>query len=490
MKQADERGLQSFVISRKSISLRTVALIVSLPFIMYALFGDVRMAVITAIGVIWLYYAVLIQDRAFRGLSAARIYLPLFFVYSGVSFLGPPMSHTPEMILMCVLSGLAFLVGWVVAFPPGRGQQLALPKKFQEIGKPVFKRPFVLGSAIVTILVYGFCYTQAGGLPVFSANPNAARVTFLMNGYVSTVVVVGLHIMIACGLIDFFIVKRRLAKFTPAALCLLGTFLALAMSNRGVAVNPLVFALLYVLWHKNYKLRRLVPIGLVAVGVLSVAGYVRNLSSWGDTYTADLQIQGFSGTGILFAPILNYVYGTAQTFDTTMNVFPESIPFQLGQQFFSPLLMKPSVDLYLKNVFGYNFEGFGLALGSVNAFYLDWGPLGTFVGPLIIGFVLAIVYRRALTGRVQWSVLYTYLLMQLLFSVYGHPFAYLFYIIEPILFFVLVDLKDDGNVVLPLVDLGEFGHSKGGRSRRLAERGPNMNFGHTGGRRSLGQVET
>ncbi|WP_426226164.1 O-antigen polymerase [Pseudarthrobacter sp. DSP2-3-2b1] len=439
MKRRDIELAGSIITTTKPFSLRTLLLIFALPFIMYGLFGDVRMALVTAVGTIWLYFAVLVKEEASIGLSAARIYLPVFFLYSGLSFLGPPMVHTNQMILMCTLSGLAFALGWVIALPPGR-RTVALPKASgSEPVRQIFKRQLVLTVSVITLLTYGYAYSQAGVLPAFSGNPNLTRVTFLVNGYVSTVVVVGLHIMIACGFIEMLILKGYRAKFIPGAICLLAIVLALGMSNRGVAVNPLVFALLFVLWRKNYKLRKLVPIGLFSVAALSVAGYVRNLSSWGESYNTDLQLQGFSGAGVWFAPILNYVYGTAQTFDTTMSVFPGSLPLQMGQQFFSPILMEPSVDLYLKDVFGYDFQGFGLALGSVNAFYLDWGPLGTFIGPLIIAFCLAFVYRRALsTDDPRWIILYCYLLMQLIFSVYGHPFAYLFYVIEPFVFFFLI----------------------------------------------------
>lgn len=439
MRRRDFEQAGRLVTTKKTFSLRTLLLIFALPFIMYGLFGDVRMALVTAIGTIWLYFAVLVKEEAYKGLSAARIYIPVFFLYSGLSFLGPPMLHTEEMILMCSLSGLGFVLGWTIVLPPGRRTTFLPMISHHASARHIFKRRLVVIVGVVTVLTYGYAYSQAGVLPAFSGNPNLTRVTFLLNGYVSTIVVVGLHIMIACGFIETLILKGYRAKIVPGAICLLAIMLALAMSNRGVAVNPLVFALLFVVWQKNYKLRRLVPIGLFAVAALSVAGYVRNLSSWGETYNADLQLQGFSGAGVWFAPILNYVYGTAQTFDTTISVFPSSLPLQMGQQFFSPLLMEPSVDLYLKDVFGYDFQGFGLALGSVNAFYLDWGPLGTFIGPLIIALCLAYVYRRAISADdARWILLYCYLLMQLIFSVYGHPFAYLFYVIEPFVFFFLI----------------------------------------------------
>lgn len=439
MKNSESTTSRKLIVQGKPFSLRLVLIVAFLPFVMFGLFGNTAIALITAAAASWLYFTVLIQNESKRGLSAARIYLPIFFLYNGIAVLGPSISHLSEIVYMCALSGFGFLLGWVVCFPPGRNSSglevLASPK----VNNRIFRRPLIIMIIVITIATFAFAFLQAGTIPALSENPNAARVTFLINGYISTIVVVGLHVMIACGFIESLVLKGIHSKLFPAMVCLLGTGMALAMSNRGVAVNPLVFGFLFVVWHKNYKLRKLIPVGLVAVTALSIGGYLRNLASWGDTYNSDLQLQGFSGAGIWFAPILDYVFGTAQTFDSTIAIFPSVIPFQMGTQFFSPLLMQPSVDLFLKNVFGYDFQGFGLALGSVNAFYLDWGSVGTFVGPFVIGSGLALVYRKAMhSGAMKWDILYCYLLMQLIFSVYGHPFAYLFYILEPVVFWLLV----------------------------------------------------
>ncbi|CCQ45021.1 putative membrane protein [Pseudarthrobacter siccitolerans] len=422
----------------RKLSLRTLFIVVSIPLLMFGIFGSLPMAFVTAFGLIWIYFAVLIEPVASKGLSAARLYVPIFIIYNGIALTAPGLRHGTDILLMTLLSAVGFLSGWLIGLPR-RSKICPAGIDGTRRNDTVFRRPVVLLATFVTIAVYGVFLVRAGTLPIFTANPNVARVDFLPNGYVSTVVVIGLHIMIACGLVEAFLLRSRRAKLVPLALLVVGSAMAFAMGNRGVAINPIVFATLFVLWQKNFSLRKLIPIGLIAVLALSIAGYFRNLSSWGQTYVSDLEMQGFSGAGVWLAPVMNYVFGTAQTFDTTITFFPATIPFQSGAQFFSPFLLEQSADLYLKQVFGLRFDGGGLALGSVNAFYLDWGFLGTFLGPVIYGFVAACIYRRALlSADMKWSFLYCFILMQLIFSVYGHPFAYLTYFIEPFLFFWLI----------------------------------------------------
>lgn len=436
------KALPSHIVSPKNddrqLSLPTLSLVVAIPFLTYGVFGSLPIALITAAGLVWIYFAVLVEPAASKGLSAARLYLPIFLIYNGVALQGPSIRHVNDILIMTILSAVGFLVGWMMGLPRRENLSQFMPSQdFQ--GNTLFRRPAIMLIVLITAAVYGFSLFQAGTLPVMADNPNTARVTFLPNGYVSTIVVMGLHVMIACGFIDGFLVRSKIAKIFPVGILILGCAMAFAMGNRGVAINPIVFALLYVLWHRNFRLQKLVPISLVGIMALSLAGYYRNLSSWGQTYISDLEMQGFSGAGVWLAPVMNYVFGTAQTFDRSISVFPERIDFQGGLQFFSPLFLEQSVDLYLKDIFGLSFEGFGLALGSVNAFYLDWGYLGTFLGPMIYGFVVSLIYRKALLSSTKkWSLVYCFILMQLIFSVYGHPFAYLTYFIEPFLFYWLV----------------------------------------------------
>lgn len=301
----------------------------------------------------------------------------------------------------------------------------------------------------VAISTYGYLVYRAHGLPILEHNPNGARLTFFINGYFSTIVYVGL---VACAVAGGMaaISPNRTRKPIAESLIVLSSLLALAATgNRGMLFYP-VFALgLYSLW--RFRVRFAYVLGLAFVGILafSVSGYFRNKAAFGYTYDNDLAAAGYPGALKYLGPVGSYIGGTAETFSRTIDVFPKQLPFAMGTQFFSPILHHESVDLYLKDVFDLKFEGYGLAPGAMNAFYLDFGWPGVAVGFFLLGSLAGYVYRLALIHGGRFVPAYLLVCANLLLANYGHPFAYI------------------ATVATPLVTIAVLAPTRGGPSENL-----------------------
>jgi hypothetical protein len=198
-----------------------------------------------------------------------------------------------------------------------------------------------------------------------------------------------------------------------------------ATANRGLLISPFLTYGIYLLWHRPVPLAALVVGGAIIFAGFSYTGYQREYRSYGPLYDRDLAAEGYPGVLRYFGPALRYVEGTSQVMDKTIRIFPSRVDHPFGREFFAPILHQPSVDLYLNQVFGLSFIGFGVALGAINAFYLDFGLPGVVVGFLLFGSVSALLYRRARALGGRWVVGYALWMSNLLLSNYGHPFAYL-----------------------------------------------------------------
>lgn len=323
---------------------------------------------------------------------------------------------------------------------------------------------FATFMAACAATVYAYLVVIAGAPPLLSGDSASTRLEFFPNGYFATVFVVGCQsIAIAIGVVLINRRKRHLRyRWAPAGF-VLSMALLLSTANRGMVVLPALVIALYWAYTARPRAWILVTLGVSGALVFSVTGYWRDRVAWGPTYDRDLESLGYPGVLRFVAPFARYLGGTSETFDRTLEVFPSQIPFQGGRQFFSPLLHGPSVDLYLKNVFELDFQGFGLALGGMNAFYLDWGTSGVIVGFTVLGAIAAIVYElgRARGGLfwIGWLLLATHLIL----SNYGHPFAYIATIATPVASLCLLKVAREGaGNFTPRMDVTEPVHEPPG----------------------------
>ena len=362
------------------------------------------------------------------GLSPHAVFIPVFVLYNSVAILIAHPSSASYQWLMVAAGVVAYWAGLSAARDTSSARR-------QPAGRPApirVSRRVSAALLVVTVLVFGFL-TARSGLPILAADPNSARVTFFPNGYLSTLAVVPATSLLALSLLVLITAQRWHKQRFEIGCALVVGLLLFATANRGLLAAPLLTVVLYRAWNKKYKIGRLLLIGLLAFTAFSYTGYVRNRNDFGPTYDRDLAQQGFEGPSRYLAPALLYVAGSSQILDKTIHEFPGHTPFALGTQFFSPLLLRPSVDLYLKEHFHYNFVGFGVAPGVLTAFYLDWGFPGIIAGFFVGGALAGTLHRKARLRGPRLQLAYVSLLSSMLLSNYGHPFAYLSYLLIPAL---------------------------------------------------------
>lgn len=300
----------------------------------------------------------------------------------------------------------------------------------------------VPGSLLMAYLL------SSRGTPVLAADPGAARLSFFPNGLSSTIVVVSLQAALICSGVTL-VQRRKGSRSGQKGLVGVSAWVTLLLyltGNRGMLLIPVLVVVLFGLMQRTVWIRPLLVGAMVVLLGFSYLGYSRNLAAFGPTYKTALAEKGFTGPLAILGPALDYLQGTSATLDQTIRVFPAVVQHPHGAEFFGPLLHKPSADLYLKKQFGDTFVGLGLALGAINAFYLDFGFYGIISGFLLLGLVSALLYRRALSREGLWPLAYCLWLENLLLSLYGHPFAYLATLLMPLLTLGLARVQNGPSV--------------------------------------------
>lgn len=368
-----------------------------------------------------------------RGRLHARemlvIVVPIMAFYGSVS-VGFGRSATAEIQWWLLLLALASTVSGRLFV---RGA-LAQAPSFEVRPKIRFLASFTcIGLVIAAYLL------ATNGIPLLSSNVAVERVEILSNGYLATVMVATLQaaIVVAAVSLDSRLKPRENGVYVLIVLGLVGVILL--FGNRGTAVFPLLGVAIYYLL-KNYT--RIVPIAVFAtalLGAVSIAGYIRNYTAWGATYDNDLARMGFEGPIKYFAPIIDYMTGTSTAMDIILNTIPDKVPYPMGNVFFSPLLAplpgeQPSPGVFLKQTAGFDFEGFGLAMGGIGGFYMDFGALGVLLGFLLIGALVGYARKKSQLDS-RWTVVLSWLGGHIVLMNYAHPLPNFATIILPVLLF-------------------------------------------------------
>jgi oligosaccharide repeat unit polymerase len=415
---------------------------------------------------------------AFLAIDGTSPWFPIFLVVAigavvaayfpgrrklGMEFFGPFQLILPVFIgynFLSVLLGrtstenrqLLFVAGSAIAFAFGVSM---VRRNFRRSPNVVLdKDTFLLLTPSVSILILGGLLGVGAvlvgiqviknGFPLFSNQVLAEREQFYPNGYYSTTATVAITVAVICSGVAAKGAKRW-KRAILLAIMLVGLGLLAVPGNRAAVLEPMIVLALYWLWDSRILRRRILIIGAIGLLLFSAAGYLRARSYDGPTYDADLAAQGYGGVLRFVGPGLGYVAGTSQTFDRTMHYFPTPIPYTGGSEFFGPLLHKEATGLFLKQTFGLNFVGAGLALGAMNALYLDWGPFGIVVGFFVFGVVSGYLYLRARIYGGIWVVIYCIWLLRMLENNYGAPFANLSYLLVPI--GVIIVLRKRRNLI-------------------------------------------
>lgn len=405
---------------RNSIGL--VALALAALLTLYSSVLGVGLAAIVLIA--WVTAAIYASSRQIA-LSPILCYLPMFLTYNGLA-IWMASDRISTMGYQLVIFGLAAAAFTIGCFPLTLDRAFS-PERTDTFGVRTLPTLmlFTVGGGTMLVLF------AVSGVPVLAANPNLARVQFFPSGYVTVLAVVPLQIVMVAASLSLVDARRSTALPLAALLAIIAMMLWMT-GNRGQLLDPLVSVGLYILWRRRVSVIAMLLVSVAAIGLFAYSGYERNSVSFGPTYDQDLAASGYSGNLRYLAPAALYVAGTSETFDKTINAFPSLYPHPMGLMFFGPLLHQRSADLYLKDRLGYEFVGFGLALGAMNALYLDFDTPGVVAGFLIFGLISTALYRRASARGGLWVVGYCMWMANLLLSNYGHPFAYISVLLVPL----------------------------------------------------------
>lgn len=368
-----------------------------------------------------------------RGRLRARemlvVVVPIMALYGSVSigFGGAPTADSQWWLLLLAVSsivlGRLFIKGALVG-----------PPSFEILPKNGLLGVYSGVGLLVAVYLLG-----THGIPLLSSNVAIERVEILSNGYLATVMVATLQAAIVISLIslDTRLTLRRNSGYLLLAVSLAGVILL--FGNRGTAVFPLFSVAMYYLLKNHTKALPITAAAILLLCAVSVGGYVRNYTAWGATYDNDLARMGFEGPVKYFAPVIDYMTGTSTALDIILNTIPDKVNHPLGAVFFSPLLAplpgeQPSPGVFLKQMAGFDFEGFGLAMGGIGGFFMDFGALGVLLGFLAIG-VLVGYARKKSQHDARWTIVLCWLGGHIVLMNYAHPLPNFAAIILPLLLF-------------------------------------------------------
>lgn len=416
--------------SVNSVSLSSIILVpIALAATWHWLLGDLVQSLTLGFGALAVTLGLSTAARPIDRISPVRVFLPILAVYCILSIRIAGTNSSSLQLLCTALAVAGFMLGYFFA----SGKSIGRPWAGRDLAprNDLMALCFILGTATFAYLV-----ARAGRPPAMAADTNLARTQFFPDGITSTLVIMNLEAVLIVPIAARIL---RTPKFSRSAeFMAVLAFVELALlGNRGLLVAPCLVLVITFLAARRPPLGRLAIIAVAGFALFSYAGYERNYEAYGESYVSDLRSAGYEGKSQFIAPTLDYIAGTSETFDRSLVVVNRE-GFQDGLQFFSPLLLAESADLWLKESLGLTFVGFGLAIGFVNAFYIDWGVPGALVGPLMVGVAVGLVRLRALSGDPRWMLIYCYVAARLLLSVYGHPFAYAYYAGLPILLFMIL----------------------------------------------------
>lgn len=367
-----------------------------------------------------------------KWLGPLSTYLPLLVAYNVISIALARTRSTSTQYLFLALAIAAFLAGYRAYHRPERASE---PTRDQAIEPVPVHTLLLVGAAPTAVLLLLFLRS---GIPALAVDPNLARTTFFINGYIATLVIVGLQAAFIVAGFSLSVAWSAARSGRYWAIMISAAALLALTANRGLVVGPALTVALFATWGRAVPVAKLAVAATAALALFSYLGFQRNLSAFGPRYIDDVATSGYPGTMRYLAPLGNYVAGTSVAFDLTIGLFPEHQAFPMGKVFFGPLLHEESADLYLKHLLGLNFVGFGLAIGAINAFYLDFGWWGILAGFLVFGAIASWLYERAIAHGGRWVPLHCLWLSHLILSNYGHPFAYLSSIMIPVVVLLLL----------------------------------------------------
>jgi oligosaccharide repeat unit polymerase len=362
-------------------------------------------------------------DRQLAWASPAVALVGAFIGFYGLGLLvtfGSLGTDLPAIAIAVAMGLMGLLVGLGVGW--------SRPVNVEPEPASTAPRTGVLGFALVAagLIALVLYFVRIGDIPLFRPGLEQARVDASEEGGAALRVLAMLAIP-GCWMVIAWAVHRRNRRgsLIGASLVLVVATGWLLTGNRAPAfqtVEASIIASLLTYGFVRLPPRRVALLTVVALTLVIAAGAFGGLrlASRVTTYgppapnppTPDyVQLTQIAIKGYLRVPVQNLRY--------TIEAVPERIGWRLGSTYLLPLVTilpgkQLTFDAQLKIALDQRYAGGGTVPSLLGESYANFGPVGWFVVPTIVAFVLTRVYRRAIAARSPaWWALYAYAIVHL-----------------------------------------------------------------------------
>jgi oligosaccharide repeat unit polymerase len=277
----------------------------------------------------------------------------------------------------------------------------------------------------------------AGQIPLFSADPDHARMAAGKNGYLHIFSVLPGHIIPIAALILFTGEDLRgMTRKILAGVIAVNSALLLLWVARGMLIYPVVtvVAMNFILNQKSYRLKKVLAVIVICLVIVSGVKYLRDVVRFGAGYNPSEQrivVTGFqqgllANAAVLYLTVaLNY-----EILNRYTAVVPLLTPHSSGRIMagnvtaYLPGSGAPYTELNFQNaIIKKNEKDLTLTSTLFGIPYLDFGVPGVLFISFLVGALYRAVWLRMISYGSPWSIfLYAYLISMAFFI----PYAFMY----------------------------------------------------------------